>query len=83
MAGASGRPSLKTALVLGLKVVLSIALFGWLYGKVDWVNAENTIAHARVEWLVAAFLLLFTSNIGGARAKPRARPRSRPSCSTA
>ncbi|MBI5168808.1 MAG: flippase-like domain-containing protein [Candidatus Eisenbacteria bacterium] len=66
MAAAAGKPSVKTALVLGLKIVASIALFAWLYRKVDWVNAENTIVHARLEWLGAAFLLLFTSNVGGA-----------------
>ena len=61
-----GGKSPKTALLLGAKIVASLALFVFLYRRVDWVNAETTIAHARIEWLLAAFGVLFVSNIGGA-----------------
>ncbi|MCC6649853.1 MAG: flippase-like domain-containing protein [Candidatus Eisenbacteria bacterium] len=65
MAEAPRKPSAKTALLLGLKILLSLALFAWLFANVKWENIETTIAHARPEWLVGAFLLLFTSNLGG------------------
>ncbi|MFN8586398.1 MAG: lysylphosphatidylglycerol synthase transmembrane domain-containing protein [Candidatus Eisenbacteria bacterium] len=61
-----GGRSPKTMILLGAKIVASFALFWWLYHRVDWVNAENTIAHAKLEWLGAAFGMLFLSNIGGA-----------------
>ncbi len=41
-----GGKSPKTVLLLGAKIVASLALFVFLYRRVDWVNAETTIAHA-------------------------------------
>ncbi len=61
-----GGKSPRTALLLGVKIVASLVLFVVLYRRVDWVNAETTIMHARLEWLAAAFGVLFVSNVGGA-----------------
>lgn len=62
----AGKPSGRAALVLGAKVVISLALFAWLFHRVQWSNIVATIERARWEWLGAAFGLLILSNILGA-----------------
>jgi uncharacterized protein (TIRG00374 family) len=64
-ADASVRPSPRTALLLGAKVVLSLALFAWLFRNVRWENIALTIGHARPVWLLSAFGLLLLSNVMG------------------
>ncbi|MCC6350595.1 MAG: flippase-like domain-containing protein [Candidatus Eisenbacteria bacterium] len=59
-----GRPSPKTALLLGAKVVLSLGLFAWLFRKIDWSQVDS-IRHARLEWLAVAFGLMLASNVLG------------------
>lgn len=61
----AGKPSGQTALLLGAKVAISIALFAWLFHRVQWNNILAAIEHARGEWLAAAFLLLVLSNVLG------------------
>jgi len=61
----AGKPSGRAALLLGGKVVISLALFAWLFHRVQWSNIVATIEHARWEWLGAAFLLLILSNVLG------------------
>jgi len=62
-AGAVRSP--KTMLLLAAKLAISIALFAWLFHRVQWASVRGAIGHAHPEWLVAAFALLFTSNLLG------------------
>ena len=65
MAADARRPSLKTVLLLGAKIVVSIGLFVWLFRRIDWSQAAPTIEHARFEWLAAALGLMLASNLVG------------------
>ncbi|MEO5988026.1 MAG: lysylphosphatidylglycerol synthase transmembrane domain-containing protein [Candidatus Eisenbacteria bacterium] len=62
----AGKPSGRAALLLGAKVVISLALFAWLFQRVQWSNIVATIGRAHWEWLGGAFGLLILSNILGA-----------------
>ena len=62
----AGKPSGRAAMLLGAKVVISVALFAWLFHRVQWSNIVVTIERARPEWLAAAFGLLVLSNLFGA-----------------
>ncbi len=64
MAG-DGRPSPRAALILAVKVLVSIALFTWLFRRMDWDHVWRTVEHARPAWLFAALGLMFTSNVAG------------------
>jgi uncharacterized protein (TIRG00374 family) len=64
-ADAPTRPSPRTALILGAKIVLSLVLFALLFRNVRWENIAALLERARPEWIVAAFLLLVTSNLLG------------------
>lgn len=61
---AAGRPSARTVVLLGAKVVLSLGLFAWLIRRIDWSQVDS-IRHARVEWLLAALGVMFASNVLG------------------
>lgn len=61
----AGKSSRHAALLLGLKLLISVALFAWLFHRVQWSNIVAAIEHARWQWLGAAFLLLVLSNLLG------------------
>jgi uncharacterized membrane protein YbhN (UPF0104 family) len=56
----------KPALLFGAKMVLSVGLFAFLFRRISLEQFADTVRHAKVEWLVAAWLLLLASNILGA-----------------
>jgi len=47
------------------KVVLSVGLFAFLFQRVKWSEVKATFEHTRPEWMVAAFLMMFGSNVLG------------------
>lgn len=61
----AARPSPKHALVLAGKIVLSAALFGFLFQRVRFDDVVATVASANVAWLAGAFGLLVASNLLG------------------
>lgn len=61
---AAGRPSSSTVLLLGLKILISLGLFAWLFRRIDWSQVDS-IRHARVEWLAAALGVMLASNVLG------------------
>lgn len=66
MAGEPGaRPSAKTSLLLAFKVAISIALFVWLFHNVSWQSVAESLRRADPAWLLAAFGMLFASNVLG------------------
>ncbi len=60
-----GLPSPRTMGLLSIKIVVSIALFGWLFHNVRWENIQVTLAHASRPWLAGACGLLVASNFLG------------------
>jgi len=50
---------------LALKLLISVALFAWLFQRVRWDQVRTTLEHARLEWLAGAFVLLVASNVLG------------------
>ena len=64
----SGRPSARAWLVLGAKVVLSVALFAVLLVKLDihWTGLRATLRSADPAGLGAALGLMLASNVLGA-----------------
>ncbi len=62
-----GRPSFRTVLLLSAKILLSIALFVFLFRtRLDWADVRTALERADTGWLLAAFGLMFASNILGA-----------------
>lgn len=61
----SGRPSARASLVLVVKIAISVALFGWLFHRVDFQQVAVTLERARPEWMLAAFAMLVASNLLG------------------
>ncbi len=61
----NGKPSARSGFLLALKLAISIALFGWLFQKVDVDQVRITLQQASVEWLIGAFSLLVASNVLG------------------
>lgn len=59
------RPGWKGALVLSLKVLLSVALMAFLFARIPFSSVASALAHASRPWLVAAFLVLVASNVLG------------------
>lgn len=55
----------RTGLLLALKLLISVALFAWLFQRVRWDQVRTTLEHARLEWLAGAFVLLVASNVLG------------------
>jgi uncharacterized membrane protein YbhN (UPF0104 family) len=53
-------------LLLAAKILLSLGLLAFLFRRVSWSEFAATARDARVEWIVAAFLLLVASNVLGA-----------------
>ncbi len=62
-----GRLSPRAVLLLGAKMVLSVALIVYLFRtRLDWADVTAALEKARPEGLVVAFLVLFASNVLGA-----------------
>lgn len=59
------RPGWKGALVLSLKVLLSVALMAFLFARIPFSSVASALTHASRPWLVAAFLVLVASNVLG------------------
>ena len=59
------RPGWKGALVLSLKVLLSVALMAFLFARIQFSSVASALTHASRPWLVAAFLVLVASNVLG------------------
>ena len=53
----------RAVLLLSLKVVVSVALFWWLFHRLQWSTIGPTLGHARPGWVAAAALLLFASHL--------------------
>jgi uncharacterized protein (TIRG00374 family) len=53
-------------LVFGAKIVFSVALLAFVISRIPLDRLADTLAHASYEWLIAAWVLLFVSNILGA-----------------
>jgi uncharacterized protein (TIRG00374 family) len=66
VADPNARPSFRTVLLLGAKILLSVALIVFLFRtRLDWADIQAAIARANPAWLLAAFGLLFASNVLG------------------
>lgn len=61
----SAARSPRAGLLLAFKVLISVALFGWLFQRVSFDEVRLTLQHARPAWLLAAFALLVASNVLG------------------
>ena len=60
-------PSRRAGILLGLQILLSVALIVFLFRtRVDWADVRLALVHSQARWLVAAFTLLFASNVLGA-----------------
>lgn len=57
--------SRRAGLLLAIKLAISVVLFAWLFQRVRWDHVHATLEHARVEWLLGAFVLLVASNVLG------------------
>ncbi len=57
--------SRRAGLLLAIKLAISVVLFAWLFQRVRWDHVRATLEHARVEWLLGAFVLLVASNVLG------------------
>ncbi len=68
MAGEAGpRPQARAALFLTVQILLSVALIAFLLRTpIDWQAVRDTLLRANVRWLVAAFAVMFASNVLGA-----------------
>ncbi len=60
-----GRPSMRAVLLLAAKVLVSIALFTWLFRRIDWNHVWIMVEHARVRWLFGALGIMLASNVAG------------------
>jgi glycosyltransferase 2 family protein len=52
--------------LLGAKILLSVGMFAFLFHRVSFDQLRATWRDVRPEWLIAAWLLLFASNLLGA-----------------
>jgi len=55
----------RTIAFFAAKMTVSVLLFAFLFSRVQWSNVSVMLAHARFQWIVAAFLLLIASNVLG------------------
>ncbi|HYM80549.1 MAG TPA: lysylphosphatidylglycerol synthase transmembrane domain-containing protein [Candidatus Limnocylindria bacterium] len=62
---AAARSRTTRTLILLAKIALSLGLFAFLFRRISLAQLEATLREARVEWLVAAWLLLLASNVLG------------------
>lgn len=48
------------------RVVLGVALLMWVLRRVHWADLTEKLAHAKLEWILAAFLVSLAGNLLGA-----------------
>ncbi len=53
----------KTVLLLAGKVLVSVALFAWLFRRLQWSEIGPVLGHADPRWIVVAALLLVGSHL--------------------
>src|SRR5262249_41383881 len=58
----SGR-SPRTIALLAAKVLVSVALFGWLFRRVQWASIGPALGHADPGWVAGAAALLIASHL--------------------
>ena len=59
----SSARSPRAVLLLLAKVLVSLALFGWLFGRLQWSAIGPALGHADRRWVAAAATLLFASHL--------------------
>ena len=65
MSAAAGRPGWKGALLIALKVLLSVAMMAFLFARIPLASVAGVLRHASPGWLLAACLVLVASNVLG------------------
>lgn len=53
----------RTLALLGVKVLVSVLLFAWLFKRLQWSAIGPALGHADPRWVAGAALLLFTSHL--------------------
>ncbi len=66
MSGATLKPNLRHALLLGLKVAISLGLLAFLVGRINLDQLGRALEHANPRWLALAGAVMLTSNLLGA-----------------
>jgi uncharacterized protein (TIRG00374 family) len=59
----SSGTSPRAIVLLGLKMVVSIGLFAWMFGRVRWESIGPVLGHANPAWVAAAVLVLIVSHL--------------------